>query len=243
MIRRMRDWLEGFKNRSKTEDASEMRAGDRHYRAWVGPPKDYDVIGASQVSLLIAAGLRETHKLCDVGCGSLRGGRMLIPYLLPGNYHGIEPDKKMLKDGIAHEIGRDLVKLKRPTFLHGTDFPLAEFGVEFDFVLAQSIWSHTYPGLMRDGFQKVESALAEEGMMLATYREGDPVTREAGGGWLYPGVVPYRWHQVERILGEAGLIGRALDWTHPYQVWFVASRPERKKEVSDLARRIRPPLA
>jgi hypothetical protein len=94
--------------RSKSEDASRMHAGDRHYRAWVGPPKEYDLIAASyQVSLLRAAGLRETHKLCDVRCGSLRGGRMLIPYLLPGNYYGIEPDKKILDAGIKNEVGRN----------------------------------------------------------------------------------------------------------------------------------------
>ncbi len=230
------------KDRS-AENPSSLKSGDRHYRAWVGPPKEYDVIGGLQFSLLFHAGLRETHKLCDVGCGSLRGGRMFIPYLLPGNYYGVEPDKKMLRAGIDNEIGRDLVKLKKPTFLHGTDFPLAGFGVEFDFILAQSVWSHTYPGLMRDGFQKVAGTLSERGMMLATYREADPATREAGAGWLYPGVVPYRWRQVDRILGEAGLIGRSLDWPHPYQKWFVAAKPYQESQIDALASGIRPPTA
>src|SRR3712207_7692900 len=41
--------------------------GDRHYRAWVGPPEEYDLIGALQTTLLLAAGLKEKHRLCDVG--------------------------------------------------------------------------------------------------------------------------------------------------------------------------------
>lgn len=44
-----------------------LKPGDSHHRAYVGPPKDYDLISALAVGLLFAAGLRETHKLLDVG--------------------------------------------------------------------------------------------------------------------------------------------------------------------------------
>jgi hypothetical protein len=71
---------------------STYRAGDHEYRAFVGPFEQYDVIGASQFALLYALGLRQHHRLLDVGCGSLRAGRMLIAYLEPGNYAGIEPN-------------------------------------------------------------------------------------------------------------------------------------------------------
>ena len=77
-----------------------LQMGDRHYRAWVGPPADYDRIAALQVSLLLCVGLRETHFFLDVGCGSLRGGRMLIPYLRPGRYFGIEPERWLVEEGI-----------------------------------------------------------------------------------------------------------------------------------------------
>lgn len=75
----------------------DLKTGDRHYRAWVGPPEEYDLIGALQTSLLLAAGLEEKHRLCDVGCGSLRAGRMLIPYLRTGNYFGVEPEQWLVK--------------------------------------------------------------------------------------------------------------------------------------------------
>lgn len=54
-------------------------AGDQHYRAYVGPPQNYDLISAMSFGLLTALGLRQHHSLLDIGCGSLRNGRLLIP--------------------------------------------------------------------------------------------------------------------------------------------------------------------
>ncbi len=57
-----------------------LRPGDEHYSAYVGPPALYDLMGASQFRLLTALGLRERHSVLDFGCGSLRAGRLLLPY-------------------------------------------------------------------------------------------------------------------------------------------------------------------
>ncbi len=108
-----------------------LKSGDSHHRAYVGPPKDYDLIAALTVGLLFAAGLRETHKLLDMGCGSLRAGRLLIPYLRPGNYFGIEPNRWLVEEGIEKELGRDLIELKRPSFRYVSDFSTDGFGVRF----------------------------------------------------------------------------------------------------------------
>jgi hypothetical protein len=99
---------------------------DRRYRRFVGPVDQYDFMGATQFRLLTTLGLREEHYLLDIGCGSLRAGRLLIPYLLPDRYHGIEPDKFLLDAGIANEVGTDLVRLKRPRFAHNSDFDFSE---------------------------------------------------------------------------------------------------------------------
>ena len=45
-----------------------------HYKAYVGPPSVYDLVGAMQFNLLTSFGLRDFHKLLDIGCGSLRAG-------------------------------------------------------------------------------------------------------------------------------------------------------------------------
>ncbi|MHC4422967.1 MAG: hypothetical protein ACYS1E_20600, partial [Planctomycetota bacterium] len=66
------------------DEAQQLRAGAEHYMAYVGPPDRYDLMGASQFRLLCTLGLRAPHRLLDFGCGSLRAGRLFIPYLNPG---------------------------------------------------------------------------------------------------------------------------------------------------------------
>src|SRR5438093_164793 len=120
-----------------------LKPGDPHYRAYVGPPEDYDLIAAMTFNLLTTIGLRQHHSLLDIGCGSLRIGRLLIPYLNRGKYFGVEPNQWLVEEGIKREIGETLVATKGPTFLL-TDSPemVIETKVSFDFALAQSIFSH-----------------------------------------------------------------------------------------------------
>src|SRR5215203_5715025 len=155
-LRGIRNRLAGTKSESSEPEVSEqgrfgvgLKTGDKHYRAWVGPPEEYDLIGALQVSLLLAAGLEETHHLCDVGCGSLRAGRMLIPYLRSGHYFGIEPERWLVEEGVERELGQGIMEVKYPSFRFVSDFSLEGFGTVFDFVIAQSVFSHTFPDLLR----------------------------------------------------------------------------------------------
>src|SRR5271167_1446401 len=90
-----------------------LPAGAHHYRAYVGPPQDYDLVAAMTFNLLTVLGLRQHHSLLDVGCGSLRNGRLLIPYLNNGNYTGIETNKWLVGEGIRRETGRDQIRIKK----------------------------------------------------------------------------------------------------------------------------------
>jgi hypothetical protein len=217
-----------------------LESGDRDYRAYVGPPQFYDLVAGLAAGLLFAVGLRETHKLLDLGCGSLRVGRVLIPYLRPDNYFGVEPNRWLIEEGIEKELGRDLVALKRPSFRHVSDFSADAFGVPFDYALAQSIFSHTYPDMAASGLKGIAKALSPQGLLFATYFPGEETP--AGSGWLYPGVVPYRWPRVREMASEAGLVAEPLSWPHPLQKWFVAGLPSAAESVRDLSCRVRPPL-
>lgn len=217
-----------------------LNAGDPHYRSWVGPPESYDRTASMQVSLLLAAGLRETHRLVEVGCGSLRAGRMLIPYLLPGHYFGIEPDRWVVEEGIKHELGEAIVPIKRPSFRFVEDFSAAGFGVEFDFALAQSVFSHTYPDMTLTGLKGISEALAPDGKLFANFVEAE-TTDEDGSGWLYPGCTTYTWQRMSEMLEESGLVSRKVEWL-PGMRWFVATKPGNEDEIDALADRLRPPV-
>jgi SAM-dependent methyltransferase len=206
-----------------------LQPGDQHYRAYVGRVENYDVVSALQFSLLTLLGLREYHQLLDVGCGSLRGGRLFIPYLLPGHYFGIEPNAWLIREGIAHEIGADLIALKQPRFAHNEDFNLAVFDTRFDFILAQSIFSHAGPTQIRHGLASARRALKPGGLLVATF--GERLADEAVDEWVYPGLNFYRWSSLAGFCAEAGWHCRKLDWPHPQQTWFAAAIDLRRLEA------------
>jgi SAM-dependent methyltransferase len=224
--------------RGLTRDAAKaLHAGSEHYTAYVGPPDQYDFMGATQFRLLTALGLREHHAVLDFGCGSLRAGRLLIPYLLEGRYYGLEPNRWLIDDAIERELGQAIIDLKRPTFLHHSDFSATTFGVSFDYILAQSIFSHAGPDLVSRCLADFRSCLKKSGLILATFVQPHQIgTSEDPGesGWVYPGCVTYKLDTVMAMIEGAGLVGRALPWFHPRQTWFaMALSPDELPALSD----------
>lgn len=202
----------------------DLKPGDNHYRAYIGPPGDYDLVSAMVFNLLTCLGLRQHHKVLDIGCGSLRSGRLLIPYLNRGNYHGIEPNEWLVKDGIANEIGNDLVRIKQPSFSFQTSMSDFSKPLALDFAVAQSIFSHTGKDLFEKWLSETSFHLKPTGVLLGTFLTGDEDFE--GEGWVYPGCVLFTPETV-RSLAEAHGFGFAmLDWFHPRQKWAAFYKPE-----------------
>ena len=201
-----------------------LKPGDPHYRAYVGPPEDYDLIAAMTFNLLTTLGLRQHHSLLDVGCGSLRIGRLLIPYLNRGKYFGIEPAEWLVAEGIRQELGETVVQTKRPTFFF-SDSPdtVAQAKVSFDFALAQSIFSHCGLDLIKGWLSSVSRSLAPDGVLLATFLPGEEDSPRTG--WIYPECVHYRPGTLERAASELNLRFEILDWKHPRQTWALFAAP------------------
>jgi len=202
-----------------------LKPGDPHYRAYVGPPEDYDLIAAMTFNLLTTLGLRQHHSLLDVGCGSLRIGRLLIPYLNRGKYFGIEPAEWLVAEGIRQELGETVVQTKRPTFFF-SDSPetVVHAKVSFDFALAQSIFSHCGLDLIRGWLAAVSRSLADDGGLVATFLPSDEDSPRSG--WVYPDCVSYRPATLERAAADANLRFEILDWKHPRQTWALFAAPK-----------------
>jgi len=191
--------------------------GDLHYRAYVGPARDYDLVSAMAFGLLAACGLRQNHRLLDVGCGSLRLGRLLIPYLNPCNYVGLEPNKWLVEEGLRYEVGDSLVEVRQPTFVYDTSLASWPSDSMFDYAVAQSIFSHTGPDLLGQWLSEISLRLSDGGILLATIIEGDSDCTTSG--WVYPECVEYRLDTVASLVKNVGLSFMVLDWYHPRQVW------------------------
>ncbi len=105
---------------------------------------DWNDLGQLQVGYLKAVGLEPGDRLLDIGCGPLRAGIPLIGYLDAGNYYGLEANVDKLSagleielpvSGVSHKLPPDNVRLAE-------DFDATGFGVNFDMVLAHSLFQH-----------------------------------------------------------------------------------------------------
>lgn len=210
---------------SRTDDFGRSPPiGAHHYRAYVGPPEKYDLVAAMQFNLLTHLGLREFHYLLDVGCGSLRAGRLFIPFLLPGHYYGIEPQAWLIEEGIKYELGREILQIKQPIFSHNSNFNCLHFNQKFDFVVAQSVFSHASQSQIQECLSQVEKCLQPNGVMAATFVEG--AMDYQGEGWTYPDCVTYTVKQMQRIAAAIGLKAEGIDWPHPNgQRWLLFTHP------------------
>ena len=194
------------------------------YRAKVGPAHLFDVIGAQQFCVLMNLGLREHHRLLDVGCGCLRGGRFLIPYLGRGKYVGLEPERELLDAGIAVELGRGMAYRKRASFHYFDDFRLSRISGKFDYVLAQSILSHAGWDIAWTLFRESAKALTDDGIFGATWFQGEEDANL--NGWHGGAIVRYQDSTIADMALGAGFTSlQVLDVKHPMgQTWFAARK-------------------
>src|SRR3954451_12572005 len=56
----------------------------------------WDAMGTLQKEFLLGQGLQPDHDFLDVGCGALRAGIQLLPYLEPGRYCGMDASADIL---------------------------------------------------------------------------------------------------------------------------------------------------
>ncbi len=74
----------------------------------------WEEAGQHQLDFLRASGLRPEHRLLDLGCGCLRAGVKLIPYLDPGNYYGVDAERRLIEVGYAVELRKAGIQARLP---------------------------------------------------------------------------------------------------------------------------------
>ena len=115
----------------------------------------WEEVGQLQFDFLKAEGLQPEHRLLDVGCGTLRGGRHFINYLHGGNYTGTEMSEEAVKQA-KELIRREGLKRKHPHIVHVPD---GNFRFEdlwpYDFILAPSVFTHLKEPLIEECFLNI----------------------------------------------------------------------------------------
>jgi ubiquinone/menaquinone biosynthesis C-methylase UbiE len=141
-----------------------------------------------QVSILFKAGLKPHHDFLDIGCGWLRLGAALLPYLEEGRYHGIDATQVNL------DIGREfLARLgirQTPHLLCDAGFAFDKFGKPFDVVFCHAVFTHLSHTQIERCLAGVQRVMKPGGVGYFTFYLGNQdaeraqVYRLADGGTL-----------------------------------------------------------
>jgi SAM-dependent methyltransferase len=180
-VHRVLSWSRGLpyavsgrgRSRTATEQLQEglilteqdIEAG-RHRRLVGGK---WDEIGRLQLELLISRGLRPEHRVLDVGCGALRAGVLLIQYLEPGHYFGIDINPSLIHAGRWELSQAGLDDRCPPDNLRVTDSFDCDFGVAFDLALAQSLYTHIPLSEIERCLERVAGVMKPGGRFFASY--------------------------------------------------------------------------
>ncbi len=141
------------------------------YKEYVGGA--WELMGEWQMQFLqnCCPEFSESVKFLDVGCGSMRLGRHLIPYLDTHCYTGIDRCQEIVEAGIQHELPQGILADKQPKFIYTTDFDL--IGCEpVDFIWASAVFNHLNTESLKNCLNQLNTVCKPETVLYFTYWEG-----------------------------------------------------------------------
>lgn len=191
-------------SRRKPEGEAGIRA--LGHRKYVGG--NWEQMGALQFEFLCSRGLQPQHVFLDIACGSLRAGVLLIPYLDAGCYLGIEKEAELVRRGLEEELPADLREAKRPVIIVSSAFEFDRLGKRPDFGIAQSLFSHLPPTLIRLCLGNLRPVMADGGTLYATFFEATrPMAHDDA---------PHDHGDFRYTRGEMEQFARDAGWTPEY---------------------------
>ena len=182
------------------------------HRQYVGGM--WEKIGRLQFAFLVQQGLKPSHCLLDIGCGSLRGGIHFIRYLETGNYLGMDKEKLLIELGIDKELGMDMFEKKQPQFVISNSFMFGKFSKKPQFAIAQSLFTHLTSDDIRLCLTNLRRFISPPHVFYASFFKGNSNGNQDVSNSRIGFYYPVEW--MSRFGEESGwkpfYIGR---WNHP----------------------------
>ena len=175
--------------------------------ALVGAPGFWRMKRSFQIEFLRGVGLAPSHRLLDLGCGTLRGGLPLIEYLDVGGYTGLEVRSAALEAARA-ELAETGLAAKAPELRLVGDLAAVQLDGRFDFIWAFSVLIHMSDPTLEACLAMVQRHLASGGVCYANVNLGHG---EWGRWQEFPVVARPR----EFYEAAAMRHGLAADWSGP----------------------------
>ena len=208
-----------------------------------GSQNDFHDAGENQLAILTHFGLTASSMVLDIGCGCLRGGRWLIPYLNSDCYFGVEPNVEMLEIGKKIVIDSKILQDKKPKFNTNSDFEFDVFGTTFDYFIARSIWTHSSKKQIEKMLDQFVRHSSPSARFLTSYmRPRIPfLDGYKGESWIgkshesdQPGISRHSLRWIKRACLNRGLKVSSIDepkLNYGAQIWLLI---ERTQEDTDL---------
>lgn len=186
----------------------------------------WEEMGRLQLEFLRARGLQPAHTLLDLGCGSLRAGTHLIPYLDPGNYWGVDISAELLDAGWGELAALGLQgRQPREQLVALEDFEFQRLGQRFDYCIATSVFTHMSLNRIRRCLARLAGSMTAGGLFFATFFEvPEGADREAPRRQVPGNITTHSWkdpfhykvedfrYLVRDLPWEVEVIG---PWDHP----------------------------
>jgi SAM-dependent methyltransferase len=183
------------------ERIRELVAKKKH-RSLVGMA--WDTMGTLQLELLKTAGMQPEHNVLDVGCGCLRAGVKIIPYLEPNHYYGIDWRQPLLGIGFNRELKKaDLEpRLSRENLFTSGVFEHARLAEgSIDYGLCVGIFTHHNLNQLRVMLENTAKYFKPGGQLFVSFLElpeGQPFAKpftNAEGVKTRGHKVPYHYYR------------------------------------------------
>jgi ABC-type polysaccharide/polyol phosphate transport system ATPase subunit/SAM-dependent methyltransferase len=179
--------------------------------------------GDWQLDFLRRQGLQPADYVLDVGCGSMAGARVMLPFMDEHRYWGYEKDRRLVEAGVTIELVRAKVRPERGHLIVNDWFDLDESPHAFTFAIANGFWSRLPLNSIARCVAAVLRKLEPGGRFYATWYDNpdrsnfDPIVH-AAGPTTYPDMEPYHYsYDVLVAICETigARVSRVEDATHP----------------------------
>lgn len=169
----------------------------------------WDETGRVQMALLQAAGMTPSHRLLDIGAGSMRLGCKAVDFLEPGHYWATDASRALMLRGRTLELA-DPARLPEAHLVEDSDFALPGIPAGIDYAIAFGVFTHLPADSLRLALTRLAPRLPALRALLLTLflaPEDHPgAYRQADGVVTHPDRAP--WHLTEAraqaIMAETG---------------------------------------
>ncbi len=103
----------------------------------------WDETAGAQMAALRDEGLTPADRLLDIGCGCLRLGHRVVPWLDPGHYWGTDASLALMRRGWETELtDADRARLPQAQLIEDADFAFPGLPADIDMAIAFAVFTH-----------------------------------------------------------------------------------------------------